>query len=106
MVEVQMQVEIQLKKSHLQFQLLEMLIKEVEANYRPVTPEDFEEKDRAQLKAMFFNVKGNIYLENGVEYTIRYMKDRNKVSIPYNYNLGAKCNSGYECSLKNFYVRK
>ena len=86
--------------------LLEMLITEVNEKYRPVTPEDFDNKDRNQLKAMFFNPRGNIYLENGVEYTIRYMKERNKVSIPYNYNLSARCNSGYECSLKNFYVRR
>ena len=87
-------------------QLLERLIKEVNELYRPVTPDDFANKNRNQLKAMFFNPQGNIYLENGVEYTIRYMQDRNKVSIPYNYNLHARCNSGYECSLKNFYIRR
>lgn len=87
-------------------ELLEKLIKDVNEVYRPVTPQDFADKDRNQLKAMFFNPQGNVYLENGVEYTIRYMKERNKVSIPYNYNLHATCNSGYECSLKNFYIRK
>ena len=88
-------------------QLLEQLIKEIDELYRPVTPEDFENKDRNQLKAMFFNPRGNIYLENGVTYTIRYMKERNKVSIPYNYNLSVTTpNSGYECSMKNFYILK
>lgn len=86
--------------------LLEMLIREVEENYRPVTPEDFKNINGNQLRAMFFNPKGNIYLDNGVEYTIRYMKDRNKVSIPYSYNPHAGTNSGYECSLKNFYIKR
>ena len=86
-------------------QLLEKLIIEVNELYRPVTPEDFKNKDRNQLKAMFFNPRGNIYLENGVTYTIRYMKERNKVSIPYGYNSSVTTpNSGYECSLKNFYI--
>lgn len=84
--------------------MLGELIAQVEYRYRPVTPDDF--KNFRQPKAMFFNPRGNAYLENGKWYYLRYMEKRNKVSVPASCNYGMASNAGVEFSMKNFYVER
>lgn len=84
--------------------MLEELIGEIELEYRQITPDDFE--GFKTPKAMFFNINGSAYLENGKWYYLRYMEKRNKVSVPSSCNSGMVSNSGVEFSLKNFYVKR